>query len=97
MKRHNHIPAAQILPPNIASREPILNIIEPTENDRFLSDIAQQKLTDMLNDQTGLGLSQMPHTSPSSSPPPVNNNDPRHQHEFERLFHTEQPWEGDAQ
>ena len=51
----------------------------------------------MLNNQTGLGLSQMPHTSPPySPPPPVNNNDPRQQ-EFERFFHSEQPWEGDVQ
>ena len=50
----------------------------------------------MLNDQTGLGLSQMPHTPPPSSPPPVNNNDPI-QHAFERFFQTEQPWEDDAQ
>ena len=39
LKRHNDIPVAQILPPKIAHREPILNIIEPTENDRFLRDI----------------------------------------------------------
>ena len=40
----------------------------------------------------------MPYTSPPSSPPPppVNNNDPRQQ-EFERFFHSEQPWEGDVQ
>ena len=95
LKRHNDIPAAEILPPKIARREPILNIIEPTENDQFLSDIEQQELTDMLNTQAGLGLSQMPSTPPSS-PPPANNNDPRQQ-EFERFFQTEQPWEGDAQ
>ena len=96
IKRHNDIPAAQILPPKIAHREPILNIIKPTKNDRFFIDIQQQELTDMLNNQTGLGLSQMPHTSRPSSPPPVNNDDPR-QHEFERFFHTKQPWERDAQ
>ena len=56
----------------------------------------QQELTDMLNNQTGLGLSQMPHTPPPSSPPPVNNNDPRQQ-EFERFSHSDQPWEGDVQ
>ena len=51
----------------------------------------------MLNTQVSLGLSQMPHTPPPSSPsPPVNNNDPRQQ-EFERFFHSEQPWEGDVQ
>ena len=50
----------------------------------------------MLNNQTGLGLSQMPHTPPPSSPPPVNNNNPIHR-EFERFFQTEQPWENDTE
>ena len=96
-KRHNNAAPAHNIPPKIARNEPVLNIIEPTDNERFLSDIEQQELTDMLNNQTGLGLSQMPHTSPPSSPPPpVNNNDPRQQ-EFERFFHSEQPWEGDVQ
>ena len=89
MKRHNAAPA-QILPPKIACREPIPNIIEPTENDRFLRDIEQQELTDLLNTKTGLGLSQMPST------PPVNDNNHIHR-EFERFFQTEQPWEGDVQ
>ena len=94
-KRHNDTPTAQNLPPKIARREPIPNIIEPTGNDQFLIDIEQQELSNMLNNQTGLGLSQMPHTSPPSSPPPVNNNNDPRQQEFERFFQTEQPWEDD--
>ena len=39
MKRHNNIPAAQILPPKIADHETILNITEPAENHKFLNDI----------------------------------------------------------
>ena len=72
MKRHNNAVPAQILPPKIARRKPIPIIIKPTENDRFLRDIEPQELTDLLNTQTGLGLSQMPPT------PPVNDNNPIH-------------------
>ena len=101
-KRHNSTPAAQNLPPKIARREPILNIIEPTENEQLMKDIEQQELSNMLNNQAGLGLSQIPPTPPPSSPSPVNNNnnndddddDPRQQ-EFERFFHTERPWGDD--
>ena len=83
------------IPPKIARHEPIPNIIEPAENEKFLSDIEQQEHTDILNTQAGLGLSQIPSTPPPpSSPPPVNNVDPRQQ-EFERFFHTEQPWGDD--
>ena len=79
----------QFIPPKIARQS--TNIIEPAENEKFLSDIEQQELTDMLNTQVGFGLSQMPSTPPPpSSPPPVNNIDPRQQ-EFERFFHSEKP------
>ena len=73
------------IPPKIACNEPILNIIEPTENERFLSDREQEELTDMLNNQTGLGLSQV------TSTPPVNDNNLIHR-EFEHFSHSEQPW-----
>ena len=91
-KRHNNVAPVHNIPPKVARQS--TNIIEPTENEQFLQDTEHQELTDMLNTQVGLGLSQMPHTPPPSSA--VNNNDPRQQ-EFERLFQTEQPWEGDAQ
>ena len=91
-KRRNHTPSVHNILPKIARREPIPNIIEPTENDQLLRDIEQQELTDMLNTKAGLGLSQMASTTPSSSLPPVNNIDPRQQ-EFERFFQAEQPWE----
>ena len=83
------------LPPKIACHEQIPNIIKPTENEQLLRDIEQQELTDMLNTQAGLGLSQIPSTPPRSSPPPANNNDPRQQ-EFEHFFQTEQPWGTDG-
>ena len=89
-KRHNDIVSDHNIPPKIARHEPIPNIIEPTENEKFLSDIEQQEHTDILNTQAGLGWSQIPPTTATSSPPPVdnnnnNNNDPRLQ-EFERFF-----------
>ena len=62
----------------------------------FLQDIENQELTDILNTQAGIGLSQIPSTPSTSSPPPNsnnnnNNNEPRQQ-EFERFFRAEQPW-----
>ena len=51
----------------------------------------------MLNTKTGLGLSQMPHTPPPSSPPPVNNYSNPIQQEFERFFQTEQSWKNDTE
>ena len=60
-----------------------------------MKDIEQQELSDMPNNQTGLGLSQIPPTPPPASPPPDNNNNDPRQHEFERFFQTEQPWEDD--
>ena len=78
-KRHNAA-LAHNKPPKIARKN--TNIIEPAENEEFLRDIEQQELTDMLNTQAGLGLSQMPSTPPPpSSPPPVKNT----------------PWEDDVQ
>ena len=59
MKRHNDIPTAHNIPPKIARHEPIPNIIEPTENEQFLSDIQQQELTDMFSGQFGYELTQM--------------------------------------
>ena len=98
-KRHSNVPSTANLPPKIARREPFPNIIEPPANDNLLQDIENQEFKDMPNTQAGLGLSQIPPTLATSSPPPVNNNndnnnDPRQQ-EFERFFHTEQPWGDD--
>ena len=51
-KRHNDIPAAQILPPKIARHKPVPNIIDPTENEQFLQDIEQQEIQNMLEQNT---------------------------------------------
>ena len=85
-KRHSDKPSVHNIPPKITRPEPIPNIIEPTENDQLLKDIEQQELSDMLNTQDSLGLSQIPPTPPPSSPPPANNNnDPRHLNVLFRL------------
>ena len=59
-KRHNDIPAIQILPPKIARHEPIPNIINPTKNEQFLQDIEQQEIRNMLkqNTQVGFGINK---------------------------------------
>ena len=60
-----------------------------------MRDIEQQELSDMLNNQTGLGLSQIPPRPTTCSPLSDNsNNDPR-QYEFEHFLQTEQPSEDD--
>ena len=64
MKRHTNTPATSNLPPKIACCKPIPNIIEPTKNKQLLRDIEQQELTDMLNIQASLGLSQIPPHHP---------------------------------
>ena len=88
-KRCNNTPTTQILSPKIACHEPIPNIIEPTENEQLIRDIEQQELSDMLNNQTGLGLSQIPPTQTTSSPLPDNNNNDPRQYEFEHFIQTE--------
>ena len=84
-KRHNDIPTAQILPPKIARHEPIPNIIKPTENDEFLSNIEQQEMQDMLerNTQVGFGITQIT---------PADENIPQ---ELRQFFRDEQPWRTD--
>ena len=52
-KRHNNTPAAQIIPPKIALRESIHNIIDPPTNDHLLQDIEHQELSSMLSTQVG--------------------------------------------
>ena len=50
-KRHNNAPPFHNVPPKFAHHNP--NIIEPNKNDQFqLTDIEQQELSDMLNNQT---------------------------------------------
>ena len=80
MKRHNDIPAAQILPPEIARHEPSPNIIDPTENDQLLQHIEHQELSDILSTQVGFGITQIT---------PADENIP---HEIHQFFRDEQPW-----
>ena len=82
MKRHNDIAPDHNIPPKIARHEPIPNIIEPTENDEFLSDIHQQKMQDMFepNTQVGFGITRIT---------PADENVPQELRDF---FRDEPPW-----
>ena len=79
-KRHNNAVPTQIVLPKIARHEPIPNIIEPTENDEFLSDIQQQEPTDMFSSQFGYRVTQMT---------PADDNIPLELRDF---FRDELPW-----
>ena len=79
-KRHNDIPTAHNIPPKIAHHEPNPNIIDPTENDEFLSDKEKQELIDMFSSQFGYGVTQMT---------PADENIPQELRDF---FRDEQPW-----
>ena len=59
MKRHSNITPVRDIPPKIAHCDPYPNIVKPTKNDQFLSDIEQQEGTDMFNSQFGYGVTQM--------------------------------------
>ena len=82
MKRHNDIAPDHNIPPKIARHEPIPNIIEPTENDEFLSDIQQKEIQDMFepNAQVGFGITRIT---------PVDENVPQELRDF---FRDERPW-----
>ena len=80
LKRHNDIPVAQILPPEIAHHEPIPNIIDPTKNEQLLQDIEHQELSDMLSSQVGFGVTQIT---------PADESIPKELCDF---FRDEQPW-----
>ena len=82
-KRHNDIPTAHNIPPKIARHESIPNIIDPTENDEFLSDIEKQELTDMFSSQFGYGVTQ---TTPADENVPQ---------ELRDFFRDERPWGAD--
>ena len=81
-KRHNDLPATQILPPKIACHEPIPNNIDPTKNEQFLQDIGQQEIQNMLEQDTQVrfGITQIT---------PTNENILQ---ELGRLFRDQQPW-----
>ena len=55
-------------------------VIDPTENDQFLSDIEKRELTDMFSSQFGHGLTQ---TTPADENVPQ---------ELRDFFRDEQPW-----
>ena len=59
MKRHPSAPLAPNLPPKVARRNPIPNIIDPPTNDDLLEQLEQQKFKNMLSTQVGFGVTEM--------------------------------------
>ena len=63
-KRHSSTPSSSNLPPKIACREPIPNIIDPLAYDNLLQDFENQEIQTTLeqNTQVGFGITQMTST-----------------------------------
>ena len=80
MKRHPSPPLTPNLPPKVARRNPIPNIIDPPTNDHLLEQIEQQEFKDMLSSQVGFGVTQLT---------PSNENIPEEVRDF---FQEDQPW-----
>ena len=79
-KRHTHL--TPNLPPKIARREPIPNIIDPPANDHLLEQLENHEIQTMFNQNTqvGFGITQM--TSADATLPD----------EIQQLFRAERPW-----
>ena len=60
-KRHSKTHLTSNLPPKIACREPIPNIIDPPANDHLLEQLENQEIESMFeqNTQRGFGITQM--------------------------------------
>ena len=60
-KRHSKTHLTSNLPPKIARREPIPNIIDPPANDHLLEQLENQEIESMFeqNTQRGFGITQM--------------------------------------
>ena len=81
-KRHSNIPSTSNLPPKIASREPVPNIIDPPANDHLLEQLENQEIQTALeqNSQVSFGITQM--MSADTTLPD----------EIQQFFRNEQPW-----
>ena len=82
MKRHTNTPLTPNLPPKVARRDPIPNIIDPPANDQPLEQLEQQEIKSMFdqNTQRGFGVTQM---TPVDAILPD---------EVWQFFQDEQPW-----
>ena len=81
-KRHSKTHLTSNLPPKIARREPIPNIIDPPANDYLLEQLENQEIESMFeqNTQRGFGITQM--TAADENIP----------HEIQQFFRDERPW-----
>ena len=77
-----HTPLTPNLPPKIARREPIPDIIDPPANDHLLEQLENQEIESMFeqNTQRGFGITQM--TAADENIP----------HEIQQFFRDERPW-----
>ena len=82
MKRHTNTPATPNLPPKVACRDPISNIIHPPANDNLPEQLKQQEIQSMFdqNSHRGFGVTQM---TPTDAILPD---------EVQQFFQDEQPW-----
>ena len=82
MKRHTNTPLTPNLPPKVARRDPIPNIINPPANDQLLEQLERQEIKSMFdqNTQRGFGVTQM---TPTDAILPD---------EVWQFFQDEQPW-----
>ena len=81
-KRHSKTHLTSNLPPKIARREPIPNIIDPPANDHLLEQLENQEIQSMFeqNTQRGFGITQM--TAADTALPD----------EIQQFFRDERPW-----
>ena len=84
MKGHD-TPLIPNLPPRVALREPIPNIIDPPTNDHLLEQFEHEEIKSMFdqNTQCGIGVTQMTPTDAILS------------NEVRQFFQDEQPWSTD--
>ena len=81
-KRHSKTHLTSNLPPKIARREPLPNIIDPPANDHLLEQLENQEIQSMFeqNTQRGFGIFQM--TAADTTLPD----------EIQQFFRDERPW-----
>ena len=68
-KRHSNTPLTPNLPPKIAHRKPIPNIIEPPGNDHLFEQLEHEEIQSMLEQNTQVGFGVTPISSTDENIP----------------------------